>query len=107
MAGPGDDTGQADAAFKQTEFRAAIRSSAAATTKSTFFSGVPVVGLEDDHCALTQSEIVHGPQKRADALIQRGDECRIEIAWLRQVLVMIKPLGVALIRVVRHVQGEV
>ena len=107
MAGPRDDAGQPDPALEQAELRAAVRPRAAAAEVRPLLGRVAVVGLEGHDGPLAQAEFVQLLQQRGDPFVARREEGGVEVPRIRQVLVALQPLHVALVRIVRHVQGEV
>ena len=104
---PGDDRRHADAAFKQAELRPAIGPGASAAKVGPLFGGMPVVALEDDDRALPQPQRIHFGQQCPQPFVLGRQERGVQIPRVRQVLEMLQPLRVALVRVVRRVQRVV
>ena len=107
MPRPADDRRHAEAALEQAELRPAVRPGAAAAVVGPLLGRVPVVRLEDDDRLVRQARRLDRPEQPADPLVHRGDERRVEVPGVRQVGEGRQPLGLALIRIMRHVDGEV
>jgi len=66
-----------------------------------------VVALEDDDRAFLQSERIDFGQQRSQPLVLSGHERSIQVPRVRQLLEMLQPLCISLVRVVRCVQRVV
>src|SRR6266404_7015124 len=107
MARPRDDRRNANAAFKKTELRSAIRSGAASAEMRALFRGMAVIGLKNDDRPLAQAKLIDLLQQSADSLIERRDERRIQISRICQILVVLDPLGFRLGGIMGIVHREI
>src|SRR5439155_21219839 len=107
MARPGNDRRHTNAAFEQTELGAAIWAGAAPAEMRPILNRVAIVGLKHNNRAVAQAKVIKLLHEPANAFVQRGDEGAVEISGVRKIFVALEPFHIALIWIMREIDGEV
>ena len=71
-----------------------------------FLMAVAMVALENDDRVLPQAKAIHCIDQLSDSFVLCGEKRGIKIARVGENFVMLKPFGVALIRIVRGINTQ-